>query len=168
MGVPSVIRPGDCGHEHIVHPRERRIQWHYKDNKGMYQRCKAMQDKACNQDNCTARCSVWIHKALHVVQELWGLQVAQSQCKHCSCKSDGQRCILCSSDPTQCTVSKVTWYTFHGYYMLLNNKSILRNVCTYLIAQSLGTVSPHTLCLHVNNIILPALRINGKIVKSIA
>ncbi len=35
----------------------------------------------------------------------------------------------------------------------------------YLIAQSLGTISPHALCYHINDIILPALRINGKIVK---
>ncbi len=38
----------------------------------------------------------------------------------------------------------------------------------YLAAQSLGTVSPHALCLHINNIILPALRINSKIIESIA
>ena len=38
----------------------------------------------------------------------------------------------------------------------------------YLTAQSLGTVSLHVLCLHVNDIILLALRIDGKIVKSMA
>jgi hypothetical protein len=52
--------------------------------------------------------------------------------------------------------------------MLLNNKSILHNVRAYLIAQSLGTVSPHALCLHVNNIILPALGIDSKIIESMA
>ncbi len=52
--------------------------------------------------------------------------------------------------------------------MLLNNESILHNVRAYLAAQSLGTVSPRTFCLHVNNVILPALRINGKIVESMA
>ncbi len=34
--------------------------------------------------------------------------------------------------------------------------------------QSLGTVSPCALCHHVNDIILPALQIDGKIVKSTA
>ncbi len=52
--------------------------------------------------------------------------------------------------------------------MLLNNESILHDVCTYLVAQSLGTVSPHAFCLHVNNVILPALRIDGKIIESMA
>ena len=39
---------------------------------------------------------------------------------------------------------------------------------TYLAAQSLGTVSPHVLCHHINGIILLALGIDGKIVKSTA
>jgi hypothetical protein len=38
----------------------------------------------------------------------------------------------------------------------------------YLAAQSLGTVSPRALCHHVNDIILPALGIDGKIVESTA
>jgi len=38
----------------------------------------------------------------------------------------------------------------------------------YLTAQSLGTVSLHVLCLHVNDIILPALGIDGKIIESMA
>ena len=52
--------------------------------------------------------------------------------------------------------------------MLLDNESILHNVCIYLAAQSLGTVSPHALCHHVNDIILPALWIDGKIIESTA
>ena len=35
----------------------------------------------------------------------------------------------------------------------------------YLAAQSLGTVSPRALCHHVNNVILLALQIDGKIVE---
>jgi len=38
----------------------------------------------------------------------------------------------------------------------------------YLGVQSLGTISLRTLCHYVNDIILPALRINGKIVESTA
>jgi len=52
--------------------------------------------------------------------------------------------------------------------MLLNNEHILHDVRVYLAVQSLGTVSPHTLCHHVNDIILPALGIDSKIVKSTA
>jgi hypothetical protein len=52
--------------------------------------------------------------------------------------------------------------------MLLNNEHILHNMHAYLAAQSLGTVSPHVLCHHVNDIILPALGINGKIIESTA
>jgi hypothetical protein len=52
--------------------------------------------------------------------------------------------------------------------MLLDNEGILHDVRIYLAAQSLGTVSPCALCHHVNDIICPALRINGKIVKSTA
>ena len=59
-------------------------------------------------------------------------------------------------------------YTFHGYRTLLDNESILHDVRAYLAAQSLGTVSPRALCLHVNNVILPALGIDGKIVESTA
>jgi hypothetical protein len=60
-------------------------------------------------------------------------------------------------------------YTWGGYCTLLNNEGVLHDVCMYLIVQSLGTVSPHVLCHHVNNdIILPALGIDGKIVKSTA
>ncbi len=52
--------------------------------------------------------------------------------------------------------------------MLLNNESILHDMCTYLTAQFLGTVSLRTLCLYVNDIILPALGIDGKIIESMA
>jgi hypothetical protein len=41
-------------------------------------------------------------------------------------------------------------------------------VRAYLAAQSLGAVSPCALCHHVNNVILPALQIDGKIVESMA
>ncbi len=59
-------------------------------------------------------------------------------------------------------------YAQNGYRTLLNNEHILHNVRMYLAAQSLGTVSPHALCHHINDIILPALRIDGKIVESTA
>jgi len=59
-------------------------------------------------------------------------------------------------------------YAQNGYRTLLNNESILHDVCAYLAAQSLGDVSPCTLCHHVNDIILPALGINRKIVESMA
>ena len=59
-------------------------------------------------------------------------------------------------------------YAQNGYHTLLNNESILHDMHAYLAAQSLGTVSPLVLCHHVNNIILLALRIDGKIVKSTA
>ena len=52
--------------------------------------------------------------------------------------------------------------------MLLDNESILHDVCIYLAVQSLGTVSPRALCHHVNDIILPALQIDGKIIESTA
>ena len=45
---------------------------------------------------------------------------------------------------------------------------ILRDVCIYLAAQSLGSICPQMLCLHVNDIILPALEIEAKISKSTA
>jgi hypothetical protein len=52
--------------------------------------------------------------------------------------------------------------------MLLNNKHILHDMHMYLTVQSLGTVSPHVLCHHIEDIILLALRINSKIVESTA
>ena len=59
-------------------------------------------------------------------------------------------------------------YAQNGYRTLLNNESILHDVCAYLAAQSLGTVSPRALCHHVNDIILLALGIDGKIIESTA
>jgi hypothetical protein len=59
-------------------------------------------------------------------------------------------------------------YTRHGQYSLLDNESILHNVCVYLAAQSLSTVTLWTLCDHVNQVILPALEIQATISESTA
>jgi hypothetical protein len=59
-------------------------------------------------------------------------------------------------------------YARNGYRTLLNNEHILHDVRVYLAAQSLGTVSPRALCHHINDIILPALGIDGKIIESTA
>jgi hypothetical protein len=56
----------------------------------------------------------------------------------------------------------------HGHHSLLDNKAVLHDVRIYLATQSLGTISPHALCHHVNGIILPALGIQGMIVESTA
>jgi hypothetical protein len=42
---------------------------------------------------------------------------------------------------------------------------VLHDVHIYLATQSLGTISPCVLCHHVNNIILPALGIQGMIIE---
>ena len=54
-------------------------------------------------------------------------------------------------------------YVQHGQYSLLDNEAILRDVRIYLVAQSLGSICPQMLCLHVNDVILPALEIKAKI-----
>ena len=56
----------------------------------------------------------------------------------------------------------------HGHHSLLDNEALLNNVCIYLASQDLGTVNPRILCQHVNNIILPALGIQGAIAESTA
>jgi hypothetical protein len=56
----------------------------------------------------------------------------------------------------------------HGHHSLLDNEAVLHDVRVYLAAQSLGTISPHALCHHVNDIILPTLGIRGTIVESTA
>jgi hypothetical protein len=56
----------------------------------------------------------------------------------------------------------------HSHHSLLDNEAMLHDVCVYLIAQSLGTISPHALCHYVNDIILPALGIQGMIIESTA
>ena len=56
----------------------------------------------------------------------------------------------------------------HGHHTLFNNETILHNVRIYLTSQALDTVSPRILCQHVNNIILPALRIKGMITETTA
>jgi len=59
-------------------------------------------------------------------------------------------------------------YVRHGQYSLLDNEAILHDVRVYLAAQSLGSVCPQMLCLHVNDVILPALEIEAKISKTTA
>ena len=51
----------------------------------------------------------------------------------------------------------------HGHHTLLDNEASLHDVCVYLATQALGTVSPQIMSQHINNIILPALGINGMI-----
>ena len=59
-------------------------------------------------------------------------------------------------------------YTWYGQYFLLDNKVVLNDMCVYLAAQSLGTVTPLDLCQHVNGILLPALGIKAMISESTA
>jgi hypothetical protein len=51
----------------------------------------------------------------------------------------------------------------HRHHTLLDNESILHDVRTYLASQALGSVSPWTFCQHINEVILPALSIEGAI-----
>ena len=54
-------------------------------------------------------------------------------------------------------------YTWHGQYSLVDNEIVLNDVCIYLTAQSLGTVTLLDLCQHVNGILLPVLGIKTMI-----
>ena len=56
----------------------------------------------------------------------------------------------------------------HGHHTLLDNEALLHDVRIYLATQALGTVSPQIMSQHINNIILPALGINGTISESTA
>ena len=49
----------------------------------------------------------------------------------------------------------------HGQYTLLDNETIL-GVQRYLVAQSLGSITPHHFCKHVNEVILPAIALCDK------
>jgi hypothetical protein len=55
-----------------------------------------------------------------------------------------------------------------GHHSLLNNESVLHGVRVYLTMQVLGSVTPWTLCQHVNDVLLPALGMQGSIVESTA
>ena len=55
-----------------------------------------------------------------------------------------------------------------GHQSLLNNESVLQNVWVYLATQVLGGITPWTLCQHVNNVLLPALGMQGSIIESTA
>jgi hypothetical protein len=59
-------------------------------------------------------------------------------------------------------------YTRHGQYSFLDNEAVLHDIRVYLAAQSLGTVTPRTLCHHTNQVILPALGIQATISESTA
>jgi hypothetical protein len=54
-------------------------------------------------------------------------------------------------------------YTRGGHHSLLDNEALLHDVRVYLAAQDLGTVTPLSLCQHINTVILPALEIEGTI-----
>jgi len=50
----------------------------------------------------------------------------------------------------------------HGQYTLLDNEAVFHAVQRYLAAQNLGTITPHLLCRHVNDVILLALEMTKK------
>src|SRR6202789_1755148 len=55
-----------------------------------------------------------------------------------------------------------------GHHSLLDNETVLHGVHVYLATQVLGSLTPHTLCQHVNDMLLPALEIQGTISKTTA
>ena len=55
-----------------------------------------------------------------------------------------------------------------AHHMLLNNGCILHDMHAYLAAPALGTVTPRMMSQHVNDVILPALQIEGTISESTA
>ena len=59
-------------------------------------------------------------------------------------------------------------YTWNGQYSVLDNEAVLHGVRVYLTAQSLGTVTPLLLSQHVNDTLLPVLKIQGTICESTA
>jgi hypothetical protein len=61
-----------------------------------------------------------------------------------------------------------TKFTKHAHHTLLDNECILHDVRAYLAAQALGTVTPRAMSQHINEVILPALRIEGTILESTA
>ena len=56
-------------------------------------------------------------------------------------------------------------YAQGGHHSLLDNEAVLHDVRVYLATQTLGTVTPLSLCQHINTVILPALKIEGTIVE---
>ena len=56
-------------------------------------------------------------------------------------------------------------YAQGGHHSLLNNEAVLHDMRVYLTTQTLGTVTPLSLCQYINAVILPALEIEGRIVE---
>jgi len=50
-----------------------------------------------------------------------------------------------------------------GHHSLLNNELVLHDMCIYLASHDLGSITPWMLCQHVNDILLPALEMQGSI-----
>ena len=50
-----------------------------------------------------------------------------------------------------------------GHHSLLDNESVLHDVCVYLASHDLGSITPWMLCQHVNDILLPVLEMQGSI-----
>ena len=59
-------------------------------------------------------------------------------------------------------------FTKHAHHTLLDNECILHDVCMYLAAQALGTVTPRAMSQHINEVILPMLQIKGMVLESTA
>ena len=91
------------------------------------------------------------------------------KCKSCYCLVDKQnKYFACQIHKDKCHL------LLHGHlphpksqkkgsqWTLLDNQDILQNICVYLAAQKLGTITPHLLCKHVNNVILPTLELTQK------
>jgi hypothetical protein len=59
-------------------------------------------------------------------------------------------------------------FTKYAYQTLLDNECVLHDVHAYLAAQALGTVTPCAMSHHINEVILPVLRIEGTILERTA
>lgn len=55
-----------------------------------------------------------------------------------------------------------------GHHSLLDNESVLHDVRVYLASCDLGSITPQTLCKHVNDVLLPALGMQGSISEATA
>ena len=98
--------------------------------------------------------------------------MALSLCQSYNCTMYGKRSLFCNPNLLRWVVNlylsqhghlpSTKLGAKHGQYTLLDNESVMHSVWHYLAAQNLGAITPHTLCCHVNDVILPTLDLSAK------
>ena len=129
--------------------QHRSLKRHPWDCKELPEGHEKVEDGLFHQDDDTTYSHCRVCEASHPFPSSLYMQMAMFKCQPCNCLMHGQRHLLWHH---HLPPSKVDAH--HGQYTLLDNEAVLHTVQRYLTAQNLGTITPHLLCRHVNDVLL--------------